>query len=152
MKKVEALQSELAKMSLLIESRLMDGNISTKAGTSLVKQLAIIVKLVAKQKARSNKTNHSSGLQKLQSITPEMADFANWDVHVLRSRVNVTKFLCEYIKEHDLQNPNNRREIFLNNDLKRVLQIDFDVITYPYLQKYIYILFRNNDTLYKPPK
>ena len=66
-----------------------------------------------------------------------MADFARWDRGSRHSRVDVTKAICTYIKEKDLQNPENRRVIKLNTDLKQLLKIDDDTITYPKIQKYI---------------
>lgn len=139
----ESLQNEIFKLYRLIENKLNEGHLSEKVACSLNKQLNQIKKY-AKHKLKVKKSNANSGLQKPMPITPAMAKFANWSPDELHSRVDVTKVLCEYIKQHDLQNPANRRQIMLDEDLKELLQYKDASVTYPHMQKYLKVLFKTN--------
>jgi chromatin remodeling complex protein RSC6 len=69
---------------------------------------------------KSNKTqyqNQNSGLLKPVAISEEMVNFANCDYNDLHSRVEVTKCICVYVKQNNLQKPENRR-IIVFKDLK----------------------------------
>ena len=80
---------------------------------------------VTKQKQTTRRTgNNNSGLLKPVRISKELAEFTGWDVNQPKSRVDVTKYICNYIKEKDLQNPEDRRQILVDKDrkLKNVLK------------------------------
>jgi chromatin remodeling complex protein RSC6 len=73
-----------------------------------------------------------------------MADFAGWDPSELKSRVDVTRYLCAYIRENGLQNPDDRRKIVVDNKLKDLLNYgdnESEPLTYPNLQRVIQPLF-----------
>jgi len=86
-------------------------------------------------------TNNNSGFLKPVRISKEMAKFTGWNAEELRSRVDVTKYLCEYIKENKLQNPDDRRQIMVDPKLSKLLKFDTkketDPLTYYKLQTYI---------------
>jgi chromatin remodeling complex protein RSC6 len=136
----EALQNEIGKMYLLIENKVTEGHIPEKVASAINKQINQIKKY-AKHKNRVKKSNSNSGLQKPMVITPAMAEFAKWPPEDLHSRVDVTKILCEYIKNNDLQNPSNRRQIIMDPVLKKLLQYNDDILTYPHMQKHLKVLF-----------
>lgn len=97
---------------------------------------------VSKQRQRSNRQkNTTSGFMKQVPISKEMAKFANWDPSQLRSRVEVTKFICDYVKQHNLQNPQDRRQILPDDRLSKLLNFDAKKsdkpLTYYYLQRVI---------------
>jgi upstream activation factor subunit UAF30 len=97
---------------------------------------------VSKQRQRSNRQkNTTSGFMKQVPISKEMAKFANWDPSQLRSRVEVTKFICDYVKQHNLQNPQDRRQILPDDKLSKLLNYDAKKsdkpLTYYYLQRVI---------------
>jgi upstream activation factor subunit UAF30 len=78
-----------------------------------------------KQRKPSNRThNQNSGFLKPVKISKELVKFTGWDPDELRSRVDVTKFICAYIKEHDLQNPEDRRQIIADAKLQKLLNYD----------------------------
>jgi chromatin remodeling complex protein RSC6 len=82
---------------------------------------------IIKQKNSTKKTvtnNVNSGFLKPVAISNEMAKFTGWDPTELKSRVDVTKFLCSYIKDNDLQNPKDRRQIFADAKLSKLLKYD----------------------------
>jgi chromatin remodeling complex protein RSC6 len=103
---------------------------------------------IAKQKNRTNRnTNNQSGFMKPVHISKDMAKFTGWNAEELRSRVEVTKYLCNYVKEHNLQDPKDRRQIVPDDKLARLLNYDVKKdgkpLTYPYLQKKIQNHFTN---------
>lgn len=80
---------------------------------------------VMKQRVRTNrKNNNNSGFLKPVKISKDMAKFTGWDPEVLRSRVDVTKYVCNYIRENNLQNPTDRRQILADNKLSKLLKYD----------------------------
>ena len=53
-----------------------------------------------------------------------MAKFTGWNATELKSRVDVTKYLCNYIKEHNLQNPEDKRQIIPDAKLAKLIKYD----------------------------
>jgi len=85
------------------------------------------------QKKRSE---NNSGFMKPVRISSDLAKFINVDSSQPITRVMVTKKICEYIKEKDLQNPKDRREIFPDEPLREVFELEKDkTITYYTIQK-----------------
>jgi chromatin remodeling complex protein RSC6 len=103
---------------------------------------------VLKEKKKTNrKNNTNSGFLKPVLISKEMADFTGWDANELRSRVDVTKFICNYIRDNDLQNPQDRRQIIVDKKLSDLLQFvptdKTEPLTYYRIQSYIKKHFSN---------
>ena len=106
---------------------------------------------VMKQKQKTNrKNNTNSGFLKPVQISKDMAKFTGWDHDELRSRVDVTKYICKYIRENDLQNPDDRRQILADKKLSKLLDYSADndekPLTYYRIQTYMKKHFTN------PPK
>ena len=106
-----------------------------------LKTLAGDLNRVLKSKTKTSRNkNTSSGFMKPVKISSEMALFTNWDHSSLYSRVDVTKFLCSYIKSNSLQNPEDRRQILCDEKLASLLKVDTSSetpLTYPGLQQHI---------------
>lgn len=68
----------------------------------------------------TNKT--TSGFLKPVPISNAIAQFTGWSPSELKSRVEVTKFLCNYIKDNNLQNPTDRRQILADTKLTKLLE------------------------------
>lgn len=86
------------------------------------------------------KKNVKSGLLKPVKMSEHMYKFTGWNSEEPKSRVDVTRFICSYIKENNLQNPENRRQI--NPDAKLTSLLNYDKndsvpLTYFYIQKLI---------------
>lgn len=80
---------------------------------------------VLKIKPKTNRSRSTtSGFMKPVGITAEMATFTGWDVTKLYSRVDVTKFICKYIRDNNLQNAEDRRQILVDDTLKALLNYD----------------------------
>lgn len=86
-------------------------------------------------------SNVNSGFLKPVQISTEMAKFTGWNVNEPKSRVDVTKYICNYIKEHELQNPKDKRQILADSKLSKLLNYDpkkeSEPLTYYRIQSYI---------------
>jgi upstream activation factor subunit UAF30 len=106
---------------------------------------------VMKQKQKTNrKNNTNSGFLKPVQISEDMAKFTGWNHDDLKSRVDVTKYICKYIRDNDLQNPEDRRQILADKKLSKLLEYSSDTddkpLTYYRIQTYMKKHFTN------PPK
>jgi chromatin remodeling complex protein RSC6 len=109
-----------------IESSRSAGDKKRLGNVKLLRQLGKRLKVLKCDCMRLSKTrrqkrgqhNNSSGFMKPVRVSDAMAKFASWDPSQLRSRIDATKFICQYIKEHNLQNHADRRQI--NPDKKLV--------------------------------
>jgi len=80
---------------------------------------------VMKQKKKTGRTNNkNSGFLKPVSISKELAKFTGWSPKDLHSRVEVTKYICQYISENNLQNPEDRRQIKPDSKLQKLLDFN----------------------------
>ena len=103
---------------------------------------------VMKQKQKTNrKNNTNSGFLKPVIISKDMAKFTGWNPAELRSRVDVTKYICKYIRDNDLQNPEDRRQILADKKLAKLLEYSADddekPLTYYRIQTYMKKHFTN---------
>lgn len=128
-----------AEIENLRQNSKSNGNV--KFLRSLNKNLKVLrtnTTKVMKKKKTERKNNSTSGFLKPVTISGEMAKFTGWDPKELRSRVEVTKYICDYIKSHDLQNPEDRREIRADAKLQKLLGVTpEDKIKYYSLQTHL---------------
>ena len=109
-----------------------------------LKQLRTDVSRNVRNKKKRNESGSStSGFQKPVNISDEMSKFAGWTTGDQHSRVEVTKSICKYIKDNNLQNPEDRRQIKPDVKLTRLLKYKpgGEPLTYYSLQKLIQIHF-----------
>jgi upstream activation factor subunit UAF30 len=95
-----------------------------------------------KKKNPNRAKNTSSGFMKPVKISNEMSAFTGWEKDELKSRVDVTKYICGYIRDNDLQLPTDRRQIVPDKKLTNLLKLDKkglaeEPLTYYSLQKKI---------------
>jgi chromatin remodeling complex protein RSC6 len=84
------------------------------------------------------KSENNSGFMKPIKISGDLATFLETNPEEPITRVHVTKKLCQYIKEKDLQNPKDRREIIPDEKLKSLFNmIPDEKLTYYSMQKQI---------------
>ena len=89
-----------------------------------IKLLEVHTLRVIKQNIRKPKktvTKNNSGFLKPVGISADMAKFTGWNPEELHSRVEVTKYICNYIKENGLQDPQDRRMIKPDGKLQKLL-------------------------------
>ena len=67
--------------------------------------------------------------------------YSEWIPGVLKSRVEITRLLCTYVKENKLANPENKRHILGNDAFRNLLKYTSETITYPDMQKYLHVVF-----------
>ena len=117
-------------------------------GTKFLRSVAKQVKLLKakstrtlrqKRKTTRKSSNTVSGVMKPVPVSKEMTKFAGWGKDELRSRIDVTRYLCTYVKDNDLQNPEDRRRIVPDTKLRKLLHLGKDEadLTYYQLQQRI---------------
>ncbi|GMI78986.1 hypothetical protein HRI_001567900 [Hibiscus trionum] len=74
-------------------------------------------KPLAEKPATPRTTNRSSGILKVTPVSPALGRFLGAPE---ASRTDAVKQIWNYIKSHNLQNPNNKREIFCDEKLKTI--------------------------------
>lgn len=96
---------------------------------------------------KSNPNRAPSGFAKPGPISPELCKFIGVDKGTELARTFVTKFMTNYIKEHTLQNPENRKEILPDSNMKKLLKLDKNqTITFFTMQKFMAPHFTKNQT------
>jgi upstream activation factor subunit UAF30 len=93
---------------------------------------------LGKSRGNSQPSGNQSGFQKPVHISAEVAAFTGWNVDEPRARVDVTNFICEYIKANKLQDPKDGRVILADEKLSNLLQYSADrdgKLTYATIQR-----------------
>ncbi len=114
-----------------------------KAMQTALKQLAKefdkqkkIIDKVQKKKEKAKKS--PSGFAKPCKISDELCTFIGIPKGTEQSRTDITRFINAYVKQHNLNNPENRREFFPDAKLKTILNVnDGEKVTYFILQRLI---------------
>lgn len=79
-----------------------------------------------------------AGFTKPVSVSDELREFLGLEEGVEIARTDVTKRINEYVKEHSLQNPTDRREIVLDDKLNALLKPgEGETVTFFNLQTYM---------------
>jgi len=76
----------------------------------------------SEEEEKPKKKKGGGGLSAVKEISDDLAEFLQSGKHMARTAI--VKALWEYIKENDLQNPNDRREILLDAKMKGVFGVD----------------------------
>ena len=98
-----------------------------------------------RKKKMSNVNRQPSGFVKPTQISTELATFLGKDKGSEMARTEVTREINKYIREHNLQDPQNGRKIIPDKALKTLLKVgDGDELTYFNLQKFMSPHFAKN--------
>lgn len=104
-----------------------------------IKKVKIQVQKIGKSKSTGNtSSNTQSGFQKPVRISEAVASFTGWSASEPRARVEVTNFVCDYIKRNNLQSPEDRRVILADDRLRQLLDYQSERdgnLTYATIQK-----------------
>lgn len=105
----------------------------------IVKEFDKQKKIVDKVQKKKDKAKKSpSGFAKPCKISDELCDFIGVAKGTELSRTDITRHINSYVKAHNLNNPENRREFFPDKKLKSILNVKEDEkVTYFVLQRLI---------------
>ena len=133
------------RMRVISES----GDTLTKTLKVLASELKIVQKEVVKMKPKKrvkkvvdpDAPRRENALEKPVVITEELCDFLGLTRGELYSRQTVTKTINKYVKDNELQNPDNRRFILLDSEaglkLKALLRDPDQPLTFFNIQRYL---------------
>jgi chromatin remodeling complex protein RSC6 len=113
--------------------------------TRRIKALQTSTARVVKQKQPSARKNNNSGFLKPVQISDAIAKFTGLHADQLHSRVEVTKHLCQYIKDKNLQNPADKRQIVADPALSKILGYDVKKDDKPLTYYRLQSLLKNNN-------
>lgn len=141
---VESLSSLLTKFEVMEKE-------SRNARNEVRKVLKAYQKKASKGRKRKVDPNRTpSGFAKPALISNDLCKFLGKDNGSFMARTDVTKEVNKYIKEHNLQNPANKKEIKPDQTLCKLLNIKKDDnLTYFSLQKFLKDHFPKEDTSVK---
>lgn len=113
-----------------------------KTNMILIQLKALQKKIKKEDISKKKNIKKPSGFAKKGKISDSLCDFMNVEHGTEKSRPDVTKYLMNYIKEHDLQDKSNKQNILIDDKLKNLLIINPDeTITYFNIQKKMNIHF-----------
>ena len=88
--------------------------------------------------AASGKVRRPSGFAKPTGVSKELCDFLGLSADTKLARTEVTRLLTKYIKDNDLQDPDDRRTILPDDKLNAVVKVaNGEKLTYFTLQTYM---------------
>ena len=100
---------------------------------------------VKKQQTKANKK--PSGFAQASLVSNDLCDFLGKAPGATVARTEVTKFVCNYIRQNDLTNVENKRVIKPDIKLKSLLGVDdYTVVTYFNIQRFMNRHFIKNET------
>ena len=106
----------------------------------VLKERKEIAKNAKKTKKTKQKKQTLSGFAKPSLISHELSVFLGTEKDKLVARTDATKLVIAYVKEHNLQNPENKKQILPDEKLRKLLEPHFtseDKLEYFNLQKYL---------------
>jgi upstream activation factor subunit UAF30 len=137
-------ESDLMEVSAVFFTKLQQmGTMITAVKSeyrALEKKWVREIKQAQKAAKRKRKVGNRapSGFVKAARISDELAAFLGVDKGVEMARTDVTKEITAYVKKHELQDPDNGRDINPDAKLKKLLHIGVDdKLSYFNLQKYM---------------
>merc|ERR1711904_609601 len=92
----------------------------------LKKVIKLYQKKSSKSKRKHNPNRTPSGFAKPSIITDELCKFLNKPLGTKMARTDVTREVNNYIKKHNLQNPENKKKISPEKTLRALLKVSED--------------------------
>lgn len=126
--------SNLQNIILLCKSTIQENKLLKKEVAKVNKLLA---KSAKKKKNQNGGAKKLSGFAKPANISKDLAKFLGVNPNEKLARTDVTKRLNLYIKEHKLQNEDNKRIIEPDTKLSKLLGNGKNQVTYFNLQTYM---------------
>jgi upstream activation factor subunit UAF30 len=100
----------------------------------------------SKIKKKSDKKKNPSGITKPSPISPELSKFLGLPLGELIPRTDVTSKIISYVKENNLQDPADKRNILPDDKLKELLQPGDKVVSFFTLQTFMKNHFPSSTT------
>ena len=123
---LSALRSQLASVTVQVRALSKRAEREVKAANK------------ASRKKRKSGNRAPSGFVKPADISDELAKFLGKPKGTQLARTEVTREINSYIRDHKLQDPQNRRRILPDSKLKKLLKLkSSDELTYFNLQRYM---------------
>ena len=127
----ENIEKKESNVDILFDKLQLQFNDSQQILKTLHNNVKILYKEVLKERKelqkKSNKNNKKkkkknslSGFAVPTKITKELAEFLNLEHDTEISRTDVTSLICKYIKDNNLQNPDNKKIIIPDEKLKKL--------------------------------
>ena len=106
---------------------------------SLRKQLSKMMQKQEKQQSKNKKDRQLHGFARPTAVSDELCVFMGKEKGTLVSRTEVTKFLIQYISDNKLQNPENRRNILIDDKLKKLFgpETEKEKVDYFNMQRFV---------------
>ena len=136
----ESLHADFEAFFKTIETDFADNKSLVKTVKQLKADSYKLLKIRNLGEDRKKGENNNSGFMKPVRISDDLASFIGVDNDQQITRVLITKKICQHIKEQDLQNPKDRREILPDLALRKLFAItdaDTEPLTYYGIQKRI---------------
>jgi chromatin remodeling complex protein RSC6 len=97
-----------------------------------------------KNKSVSNKERQPSGFAKPSLLSDKLCTFLNINNDKMLARTEVTKKITNYIKENNLQKPENKKIILCDEKLGDLLNAGDEEVTYFNLQKWMKVHYKKS--------
>ena len=143
--------SEIVKMAddFLKMARDFKARVTKLEKTVAKEHRSLEKKVKGKKRRASNPDAPPSGFAKPGPVSDELRKFLNLGKDELIARTEVTKAINSYCKEHNLQNAEDKRKIFPDTHLKKLLKMKKgDELTFFNLQTYLKVHFPNKEGVY----
>tara|TARA_B100001094_G_scaffold256001_1_gene255102 strand:+ start:3690 stop:4208 length:519 start_codon:yes stop_codon:yes gene_type:complete len=102
------------------------------------KKILKLLKKISKEQEPEDKPKKANGFAKPMRMSQSLCEFLNVDVGTEMARTEVTKKITEYVKSKGLQNPENKRELIMDDKLRTIIHNDDNTkVTFFNLQKYM---------------
>lgn len=136
---VDKVEAKINSLSVIIKETLAELKV-------LKKDYEKMRKAVEKtERKRANARTNPNGFAKPTPITDELCHFLNVPVGSVMSRTQTTRAINAYIKEKNLNKPENKRIILPDPALRKLLNVkDGEEISFFSLQKFLSPLFKKN--------
>ena len=151
---VEQLNSVTALLEVLNKTS-KSLSLEMKTLTKDVNKLRVSKRSKTKKVIDPNVPRKISALEKPVEITSELSEFLGLTVGEFQSRQFITKEINKYVKEHDIQNPDNRRYILLDSKdegrkLGKLLRDPDQPLTFFNIQRYLKVHYVPSETKTEP--
>ena len=113
---------------------------------SVNKKIRVLHKEAKKNRNKGNRK--PSGFAVPTKISDDLCEFMGKPKGTMVARTEVTQYIIEYIRQHDLQKPDNKKYINPDGALKSLLAVEGDdQVTYFNLQRYMNKHFVKSETM-----